>query len=189
MKFMVGICDKNFVADEKLFDRELKSIEFGYHFSKQAFLCLGNLDNKEAREYVVSRVSEFIPNLYAYDIGKDETSLRDFSDYVKKQPTILYNLEDYYLRVMKEKNISLEKAKELVFEGINMTRDSVFLENNANFILLLSDVDFYHFMVSADDFFSYCYPRVDFNSCFVDENGVSLRDYYKEENEKKVFRK
>ena len=70
-----------------------------------------------------------------------------------------------------------------------MTRDSVFLENNANFILLLNDSDFYHFMVSVDDFFSYCYPRVDFNSCFVDENGVSLSRYYKEENEKKVFHK
>ena len=72
MKFKVDIYGKSFVSDKKMFDRELKNIEFGYRFSKSAFLCLGNLDNKEAREYVVSKVSEFIPDLCAYDISNGD---------------------------------------------------------------------------------------------------------------------
>jgi len=179
MEFKLNVDGYDFISNESLFEHELNRMKFSYILNRdKSYFSLVLLDNKEAREYIISEVNKFIPNLYTYDLGILGNSLFDCNKYIKTIPTVLFNFEDYILRVSNEKNISIERARKLIFEGINLVRDSVFLEYKAKSIMFFDDENYYEFMVSAGDFFSYCVNKIDLNKCFRNESGLTLSDYY-----------
>ena len=187
MEFKIIVDNQEFVAREGSFNKKLKKIELVYKYLDQnnTYLALIALDNKEAKEYVVSKILEFIPNLHLYDFSNPNTNLKDSNQYIKTVPTLFLNLEDYIFRVSKEKNIKIEDAKELIYMGINSTRDSVFLENKSKFIKILNNENYYHFKLVVYDFSDYCLIKEDFNECFINKDGLSLSDYYKDDYKRK----
>lgn len=188
MQFRKSINGHDFFATEESFSKNLEKMKLLYQYRNKElpYLALVLLDNDEARKYIVSKISEFIPNVYSFDFGNSNIQIRDINEYLKSQPVALYNLENYFLRLSEEREIDIYEAKKLVFNGINMVRDSLFLEYITKFIMFLDEEDYIDFMTIADDFFSYCQIRVDLNECFIDENSLSLSEYYNNERIKKL---
>ena len=201
-----------FVFDNTLFENELKRLLLKYKYSNRCFLSLIILDNNDTREYLVKNLKENISDLCPLDFDRKDIELTQISKAIKqdKKPVIAYNLENYYFTIAKKYNevgvstsgeIFYSEFKEqftelvdmgryLVYAGINMARDRVFLEYNANFFLILSDKDYLDFIGDrGDDFASYCQAKVDFNSCFVNEDNISLSEYYREKSLPEILRK
>ena len=212
MEYKVLVDSIYFIFNESLFENEVKRLLLRYKYSNSYFLSLIILDNNDVREYLVERLKENINNIHALDFSKKDSKLNDISKYIKqdKVPVIAYNLEGFYSKVGEEydkvatdlsgeifysefkKSFTdlVDMGQYLVYTGINMARDSVFLEYNATFFLVLSDKDYLDFIGDqADDFVSYCQVKVDFNSCFINKDNISLSEYYQEKNLSKVLRK
>jgi len=190
MEFKIIVDNQQFVAPKESFEKQLRKMELMYKYNNvdKMYLALILLDCQEAKMYVVSEIQKFITNLHIYDYSISSTSLYESNHYIKTIPTLFINIEKYFLRLSIEKNISVDEAKELVFMGINIGRDSVFLENNAKFIMFLNDESYYQFKVTADDFCDYCRFREDFNQHFINENGLSLSEYYRDKSYKKKIK-
>ena len=159
------------------------------HKSNQAYLSLILLDNQNAREYIISILKEYIPNLYVFNTDNQEFNLKKFTNKLKTTPTVISNLDKFYLNLSLEKEITINEAKELFYQAINLCRDSIFLEYNSIFFMFLNDEDYYHLMVSANDFFSYCKYRLNFNECFINNEDITLDNYYKQKQLKKLPQK
>ena len=212
MEYKVLVDSIYFIFNESLFENEVKRLLLRYKYSNSCFLSLIILDNNDARKYLVKRLKENIDNIHDLDFSKKDSKLNDISKYIKqdKVPVIAYNLEGFYSKVGEEydkvatdlsgeifysefkKRFTdlVDMGQYLVYTGINMARDSVFLEYNGIFFLVLSDKDYLDFIGDrADDFVSYCQVKVDFNSCFINKDNISLSEYYQEKNLSKVLRK
>jgi len=200
MNYKTTVDNIDFVLDEKLFENELNRLLMKYKYSNNCFLSLIILDNNDIREYLVKRLKESINDLCPLDFNTENIKLNEISRRIKqdKKPVIAYNLENYYFKIGNEydrvaKGVSgeiyysefkeqftdvQEMGKYLVYTGINMARDGVFLKYSAVFFLVLSDDDYLDFISDkADDFASYCQAKEDFNSCFISEDNISLSEY------------
>ena len=187
MEFKITIDNQEFIATPESFNKKLKKMELMYKYlnPNSIYLALIALDSKEAKEYVILKILEFIPNLYLYDFSKPNTNLKDTNQYIKTRPTLFLNIEEYISRLSEERNISIKEAKELVYFGINWVREGLFVEYKSRFIMIMNDEDYYHFKAYADDFSDYCKIKEDFNECFINKEGISLSDYYKTIYQKK----
>lgn len=188
MDFKINVNGNVFFASRESLSKSLEKLKLIYQYRNKelATLAFITLDNKEAREYIISELSNFVPDLMPFDFSISSFELRDLNEPLKHQPVALYNLEEYIFRISEEKKITINEAKELIFSNINLARDEVFLKYNSKFFLILNEEYSNDFKRIADDFFSYRTISVDINDCFVDENGSSLSDHYIKEHDEYV---
>ena len=187
MDLNITVDNIKFQLNKELIEKQLNRLKLMYKLKgNQAFLCLILLDDIDTRKYVTDNIKEYIQNIYCVDNNLD---LKEFNKKIKETPTIILELENYFKKLATDRNISIYDAKDLFYQTINMCRDSIFLEYNSQFFMFLNDEDFFHFMVTADDFFSYCQCRLNFNECFINKENITLDNYYKQKQLEKVLKK
>lgn len=162
-----------------------------YKYSNRCFLALIILDNNAAREYLVYKLKENIVGLCSLDFSEKNMELYKIGNVIKHDKNAIgLSGEILYSEFKKNFTDLYDMGQYLVYMGINMARDSVFLEYNATFFLVLSDKDYLDFIEDrGDDFASYSQTKPDFNSCFISDKGISLSEYYQDVRLNKILKR